>query len=290
MDRDGAVALLRRLHEAQNDFYGGGEGAALREVLAEDVSWHVPGRNAIAGDYQGVDAVLAYFAKRRDLAGRSFRLRSRDVLTGDGEWVASITDGDAVFGGRELTWSTVGLYRLRDERIVMCRLLPLEPAVFDAVWAERSAGAADSRAASVLSLRVRPRHCDAQGMVHASRYYEFFEDAFLQWLDERAGGYPRLRSAGADLVVVASGCDHRRGAHLDDVLSVETRPTGVGRTSLSMTFTIRSREAVVAVGRTTYVAVSAAGDGPVPLPEPLMAAVRHVPRTGGAENPGEAAG
>jgi YbgC/YbaW family acyl-CoA thioester hydrolase len=264
MDAD--IAVLSRLHEAQNAFYAGGDDAALREVLAADVSWHIPGRNAIAGDHHGVDAVLAYFARRRDLAGRTFRLRPRGVLTGDGEWVASITDGTAVIDGREHTWSTVGLYRLRDGKVAACRLLPFEPETFDAVWA------GPGGAVSVSSLLVRPRQCDAQGMVHAGRYYEFFEDAFLEWLDRHAGGYTALRTAGTDLVVAASGCDHRRPARLGDRLTVETRPTRAGRTSLSMSFTVRGPGGEVAAGHTTYVAVSAAGT--VPLPAVLRTAAR----------------
>jgi YbgC/YbaW family acyl-CoA thioester hydrolase len=126
-------------------------------------------------------------------------------------------------------------------------------------------------AESVYRARVRPRHCDAQGMMHASRYYEYFEDAFLGWLDEHIGGYAALRAAGADLVVVASGCEHRRGAGLDDPLAIEVRPASVGRTSLSMSFTVRRETDVVAIGNTTYVAVS--GGEPVPLPNPLRAVV-----------------
>ena len=53
--------------------------------------------------------------------------------------------------------------------------------------------------ASVSRLRVPPRHCDAQGMLHAGRYYEYFEDAFLDWIDQHANGYRQLRSTGVDL-------------------------------------------------------------------------------------------
>ena len=53
MDRKEAAALLARLHDAQNRFYGGGDDSALRELLAPDVTWTVPGRNAIAGAYRG---------------------------------------------------------------------------------------------------------------------------------------------------------------------------------------------------------------------------------------------
>jgi YbgC/YbaW family acyl-CoA thioester hydrolase len=256
-----AGALLRRLHAAQNDFYGGGCDAALRAVLSPGVSWHVPGRNAIAGDYEGVEAVLGYFARRRDLAARTFRLRPRDLLTGQGDQVAALTDGEAEIGGRTVTWSTVGLYRIADGRIAECRLLPLDAEVFDAIWTP----------APATAVRVRPRHCDAQGMVYAGRYQEFFEDAFLDWLEARAGGYAGLRADGADLVVVASGCEHRRPARLGDRLTVAARPERAGATSLTMAFIVAGPEGEVATGRVTYVTVGADGTKR-PLPGALVRA------------------
>ncbi|SEG84886.1 acyl-CoA thioester hydrolase, YbgC/YbaW family [Thermomonospora echinospora] len=273
MRQDEAWQLLDRLHQAQNAFYQGGDAAALREVLAEDVVWHVPGRSAVSGDHRGIDAVLGYFARRRELAGRSFRLAGRQVLVGDGDRIAAVTDGHAVIDGQEFTWPALALYQVRHGRIAACRLLPFDVEEFDAIWADRAAGPAHE-----APLRVRPRHCDAQGMVHASRYYEFFEDAFVGWLDEHAGGYARLREAGTDLVVVSSGCDHGAPARLDDRLTVRVRPVRVGRTSLTMSFTVHRRETVIVTGQTAYVAVGK-GKGSVPLPEPLRA-VLHSPPTG----------
>jgi ketosteroid isomerase-like protein len=134
MDRKEAAALLARLHEAQNRFYDGGGDGALRELLAPNVTWTVPGRNAIAGTYLGVEEVLGYFTRRRALADSTFRLHRRDVLAGDGDQVAALTDGTATIGGRERTWSTVGLYEVRDGRIAACWLLPLDAQAFDAIW------------------------------------------------------------------------------------------------------------------------------------------------------------
>ncbi|MEO3790266.1 thioesterase family protein [Nonomuraea sp. B10E15] len=118
----------------------------------------------------------------------------------------------------------------------------------------------------ISHLPVRPRHCDAQAMMHAARYYEFFEDAFLDWLGAR-GGYGRLREGGADLVVKASGCEHHSPARLGDVLAVESAPARVGTTSITMTFTMRREGDLVAVGTVTYVCV--AGGRAAPLPETL---------------------
>ena len=135
MDRALAEAVLARLHAAQGDFYAGGADGPLRALLAPDVEWHVPGDNAIAGEYRGVEEVMAYFARRRDHAARSFRMHPGEVLVGDGDHVAVLTDGTATIAGREERWSTVGLYRLAGERIAGCRLLPLDPAAFDRIWA-----------------------------------------------------------------------------------------------------------------------------------------------------------
>jgi ketosteroid isomerase-like protein len=119
---------------AQAAFYAGEDDGAVRDVLTDDVEWHVPGDNAIAGDYHGIDAVLDYFTRRRALANNTFRMHPRDILTGSGDEVAALTDGTATIDGVEHAWSTVGLYRIRGDRISACWLLPLDPVAFDTIW------------------------------------------------------------------------------------------------------------------------------------------------------------
>jgi SnoaL-like domain len=135
VDRAAALDLLARLHAAQGEFYAGGADAPLRALLPAAVEWHVPGRNAIAGDYHGIDPVMAYFARRRDHAARTFRMHPGDVLVGEGDRVAVLTDGTATIGGREERWSTVRLYRLAGDCVAGCWLLPLDSAAFDRIWA-----------------------------------------------------------------------------------------------------------------------------------------------------------
>jgi ketosteroid isomerase-like protein len=135
MTREHAERMLGALHAAQAAFYAGEGGeAALRELLTEDVRWHVPGRNAIAGTHEGIDVVLAYFARRRKLAARSFRMHLGDLLVGDGDRVGALTYGTATIAGKEHHWSTVGLYRVEASRIAEVWLLPLNPRHFDRIW------------------------------------------------------------------------------------------------------------------------------------------------------------
>ena len=140
MNRDAAADLLARLHQSQGEFYAGGSEAAVRALLTDDVAWHVPGTSLIAGDYRGIADVLAYFTRRRDLAGRTMRMHPRELLVGDGSHIASMTDGTATIGAAEHSWSTLGLYRIDHDRVAECWLLPLDPGAFDRIWSSRREG------------------------------------------------------------------------------------------------------------------------------------------------------
>jgi ketosteroid isomerase-like protein len=159
MDREFAIESVERLHEAQTAFYAGGPAAPLRELLTNDVVWRVPGENAIAGVYIGIQAVMEYFARRRDIAAGSLRMHAGELLVGEGEHAAMLTDGTAVLHGAEQKWSTLGLYRFRHNRIAACWLLPLDPGRFDGIWAShrRSSAAPSSTSTPAWSEGQTPR-------------------------------------------------------------------------------------------------------------------------------------
>jgi hypothetical protein len=112
----------------------GGSETPLEQLLASDLTWTVPGDNRIAGTYHGLEEVFGYFRLRRDLADRTFRIKRVDVLVGDGDRIAALTDGFAMIGGADRHWSTVGLYEISEGRIAGCSLLPLDQRAFDAIW------------------------------------------------------------------------------------------------------------------------------------------------------------
>jgi ketosteroid isomerase-like protein len=134
MNRALALGLLEELHDAQTEFHAGGKGEELRTLLAADIVWRVPGENAIAGTYRGIDEVMEYFSRRRALAAGTFRMTRRDVLTGDGDVIAALTDGIVWIADEERRWSTVGLYRFHNRKLAECRLLPLDAEAFDRIW------------------------------------------------------------------------------------------------------------------------------------------------------------
>jgi ketosteroid isomerase-like protein len=134
VNRDTAFGVLDGLHKAQNEFYAGGSGAALEQLLAPNITWTVPGDSPIAGTYRGLEEVFGYFRRRRDLADHTFQMTRRDVLVGDGDRVAALTDGFATIRDVDHRWSTVGLYEVIGRQIAACWLLPLDQRAFDAIW------------------------------------------------------------------------------------------------------------------------------------------------------------
>jgi len=122
-------ALLRREYEAR----AARDDRALTKVLADDVVWHVPGKNAIAGEYPGVDRVMEYVRRRRELVDGAFEITVHDVLAND-EHGLVIATGRATRGGQTFEWRAHGLYRFRDGRIAECWVLPESQYEFDRIW------------------------------------------------------------------------------------------------------------------------------------------------------------
>ena len=110
--------------------YRGGDVEAVRELLAPDVVWHVPGTSPIAGDHRGRDAVIAYFERRRALAGGAMTIVAGEQLV-SGDTVIQLADGVI---GESLRWRTVGVYRFDGDRVAEAWLVPLDLAAFDAIW------------------------------------------------------------------------------------------------------------------------------------------------------------
>ena len=53
----------------------------LKVVMADDVVWHEPGRNPLAGDHRGPDGVLALLAELKQRSGDTFQIEVLDVFS-----------------------------------------------------------------------------------------------------------------------------------------------------------------------------------------------------------------
>jgi len=130
-----AAELVAELHRRQNEMYSGGSVDSVVELLAEDIVWHVPGSNPIAGDHRGAPEVIAYFERRRQLASATMKMEPGELLEMD-DAVAQFVTGSATLDGERVTWQTVGIYRVDPEHswIREAWLVPLDSDLFDRIW------------------------------------------------------------------------------------------------------------------------------------------------------------
>jgi RNA 2',3'-cyclic 3'-phosphodiesterase len=127
------LSVVRRFHAEQARLYAGEPADGVRQLLAEDVVWHVPGQSAIAGEHRGIDAVLSYMDARRRIMDGTFRVtvHGASIIAGR---VVQLAGGSAIRDGSSLSWETVGVFRVAGGRIAECWLVPFDQAAFDEIW------------------------------------------------------------------------------------------------------------------------------------------------------------
>ncbi len=95
-----------------------GDVQPLLNACAEDIGWHVSGRGPLAGDYDGRQGVLDFFAKMMELYGDgSLEVDVIDVLA-NGDHGIVLTRERAIRNGRQLAWRGVHRWEFRDGKCV----------------------------------------------------------------------------------------------------------------------------------------------------------------------------
>ena len=115
------------------DAFGRGDMDALRELFADDVVWHFPGKGQLAGDYRGKEEVLGFLGKSFELSGGTLRLEIHDVLAND-EHVAVLSTLSAERGGRSFRSNGVQVLHIVDGRAVESWLHPDDQYATDEFW------------------------------------------------------------------------------------------------------------------------------------------------------------
>ena len=69
-----------------------------------------------------------------------------------------------------------------------------------------------------ITIRVRYAECDPMGVLHHSRYFEYFEMARTELLRQAGARYRDLEERGVLFVVARAECRFRRPARYDDEL------------------------------------------------------------------------
>ena len=83
-----------------------------------------------------------------------------------------------------------------------------------------------------LEVRVRYAECDAMGLLHHARYFEYFELARTELLRQSGCRYRDLEEQGVFFVVAGIECRFKLPIRYDDVVVVRTTVTRATRSRI----------------------------------------------------------
>jgi ketosteroid isomerase-like protein len=102
--------------------------SALREFWSDDIVYHFPGKRRLAGDYRGIQAVVAFFG---ELVATNVQITEvHDVLASD-EHVVALVRGTVSRHDQEMSIDGANVYYVRDGKITEAWLLSTNEAALD---------------------------------------------------------------------------------------------------------------------------------------------------------------
>lgn len=103
-------------------------------------------------------------------------------------------------------------------------------------------------------LRVRWAEADQQGVVFNGHYLTYFDIGMTEYLRALyAGDADAMSSIFHDVYVVRSELDYLASARFDQEIDVIVEPTRLGRSSMSLSFTIEHEGRALIRGTNVYV-------------------------------------
>jgi ketosteroid isomerase-like protein len=121
--------VVRRLYDA----FAQGDMETTKTCFAQNAVWHLPGRSAIAGDHQGVDAIFRFFGKLRELSGGTFKAELVDVLAND-RYAVALQHATATRGTKRLDVTACQVMRIQDGKIREVRGYYSDQYALDSFW------------------------------------------------------------------------------------------------------------------------------------------------------------
>lgn len=119
-------------------------------------------------------------------------------------------------------------------------------------------------------VRVRFAETDAQGIVHNSNYFVWFEVARVEHLERYAGGYQRLRDLGIEALVLETHIRYLQPAKFDDRLKIHARCVDIKGARFRYEYAIERDGEVIANGWTAHATVDAKSFRPTRVPSWLI--------------------
>jgi acyl-CoA thioester hydrolase len=124
-----------------------------------------------------------------------------------------------------------------------------------------------------IEFRVRYAECDPMGLMHHSKYFEYFEMARTELLRQAGFRYRDLEERGILFVVAKTACQFKRPARYDDVLKLKVIITRQTRARIDHAYELYRDGLLLCEATTTLACVNRQGQ-PIPIPEEMIPPAR----------------
>lgn len=122
--------LLRTGYEA----FAAGDVPAVLAIFAADITFQIPGRNPVAGDYTGHDEVVGFFQKLGEGSDGTFTITVQDILDNGDETVVALVTHLAQRDDAELDLPAVHVWQVQDGKCTSHVSYVRDVHAWDAFW------------------------------------------------------------------------------------------------------------------------------------------------------------
>lgn len=120
-----------------------------------------------------------------------------------------------------------------------------------------------------ITFRVRYPEVDPMGVVHHSRFFQYFEMGRVELLRANGVSYADLEKSGVLFVVVKVECRYKSPARYDDELTLLTRVARQTHVRIDHEYILKRGDTILSEANTTIACVDREGNLRE-IPAPLM--------------------
>lgn len=103
--------------------------------------------------------------------------------------------------------------------------------------------------------RVQFYETDAQGVVHHSNYFRYFEEARGEFLREKGFPYSKLRSLGMEVVLLNASCEYKKPLFYDDIFEIHMNLEELTRFTFTFSYKVFKEEELICLAKTKHCVV-----------------------------------
>ncbi|AAC07441.1 YbgC/FadM family acyl-CoA thioesterase [Aquifex aeolicus] len=104
----------------------------------------------------------------------------------------------------------------------------------------------------IYRRRVQFYETDAQGIVHHSNYFRYFEEARGEFLRSKGFPYSKMRDMGLEVVLLNAYCEYKKPLFYDDVFEVHLNLEELSRFTFTFSYIVFKEDIAVAKANTKH--------------------------------------